>query len=65
VEGRVVDARDAGAIADALTHLLGDPSRSRRMGFAARARASGFTPARAAEETLSFWRRLRDLPRLS
>ena len=64
-EGRIVDPADAEAIAAALAELLGDASKARRMGLAARDRACGFTPARAAEETLSFWRRLRDLPRAS
>jgi hypothetical protein len=35
------------------------------MGSAARLRAEEFTPARAADETLSFWRRLREQPRVS
>jgi glycosyltransferase involved in cell wall biosynthesis len=64
-EGRVVDAADTGEIASALAGLLGDATAARRMGAAARARAEQFTPARAAEETLAFWRRLRELPRIS
>ncbi|HWE24855.1 MAG TPA: glycosyltransferase family 4 protein [Myxococcales bacterium] len=64
-EGRVVDPENAGAIAAALIDLLGDPATVRRMAIAARARAETFTPARAADETISFWRRLRDLPRIS
>ena len=59
VEGRVVDASDAQAIAGALVDLLAAP---REAGRAARERALGFTPRRAADETLAFWRRLRDLP---
>lgn len=60
--GRVVPADDPAAIAAALAGLLGDPSRARQLGRAARARAEEFTPRRAAEETLAFWRRLRELP---
>ena len=63
--GRVVDADDPARIADALAGLLGDLPAARRMGSAARSRAEQFTPARAAEETFAFWRRLRDLPPLS
>jgi glycosyltransferase involved in cell wall biosynthesis len=59
--GRVVAANRSAAIAGALDELLGDPSRARRLGEAARERALSFTPRRAAEETLAFWRRLRDL----
>jgi glycosyltransferase involved in cell wall biosynthesis len=65
VHGRVVDAADPARIAAALTELLGDSRIARRMGASARARAEEFTPARAAEETLAFWRRLRGLPRAS
>ena len=61
--GRVVGAGDIAAISRALSELLGDPGRARTLGGAARERALRFTPRRAAEETLSFWRRLRDLPR--
>ncbi|HYS07704.1 MAG TPA: glycosyltransferase family 4 protein, partial [Myxococcales bacterium] len=61
--GRVVQADDPAAIAAGLCELLGDPSLARRLGAAARERALSFTPSRAALETLSFWRRLRDLPR--
>ncbi len=60
--GRVVAADDAAAIARALGELLGDLTLSRRVGQAARERALQFTPRRAAEETLAFWRRIRDLP---
>ena len=63
--GRVVDAADPARIAAALAELLGDVRIARRMGAAARARAEELTPARAAEETLAFWRRLRELPRVS
>src|SRR5207248_5999320 len=52
VEGRVVDASDAQAIAGALVDLLAAP---REAGRAARERALGFTPRRAADETLAFW----------
>jgi len=64
-DGRAVDAADPVRIGDALSGLLGDLRIARRMGAAARARAETFTPARAAEETLAFWRRLRELPRVS
>jgi L-malate glycosyltransferase len=64
-DGRVVDAADAVRIANALSELLGDLRVTRRMGTAARARAEAFTPARVAEETLAFWRRLREMPRVS
>ncbi|OLD08841.1 MAG: hypothetical protein AUI90_05950 [Deltaproteobacteria bacterium 13_1_40CM_3_69_14] len=60
--GRVVSPADLSAIAAALLELLGDVGRARRLGRAARERALEFTPRRAADETLSFWRRLRDLP---
>jgi glycosyltransferase involved in cell wall biosynthesis len=60
--GRVVPADDPAAIAAALAGLLGDLSRTRQLGRAARARAEEFTPLRAAEATLAFWRRLRELP---
>jgi glycosyltransferase involved in cell wall biosynthesis len=62
VEGRLVDPGEAGSIGNALVELLGDLPRARSLGQAARARALEFTPRRAAEETLAFWRRLRDLP---
>ena len=65
VHGRVVDAADPSEVEAALSELLGDLRIARRMGAAARARAEEFTPARAAEETLAFWRRLRGLPRAS
>jgi L-malate glycosyltransferase len=61
--GRVVQADDLAAIAAGLCELLGDPSLARRLGAAARERSLSFTPRRAALETLSFWRRLRDRPR--
>jgi glycosyltransferase involved in cell wall biosynthesis len=64
-DGRVVDAVDPVRVGDALSGLLGDLRVARRMGAAARARAETFTPARAAEETLAFWRRLRAMPRVS
>jgi L-malate glycosyltransferase len=64
-DGRVIDPTDPGGIASALGELLGDLTTARRMGASARARAEEFTPARAAEATLTFWRRLRDLPRIS
>lgn len=64
-DGRVVDAVDPVRVGDALSELLGDLRVARRMGAAARARAETFTPARAAEETLAFWRRLRAMPRVS
>lgn len=61
--GRVVAAGDVGAISRALSELFGDRALARRLGGAARERALQFTPRRAAEETLSFWRRIRELPR--
>ena len=60
--GRVISPADPSAIAAALLELLGDIGRARRLGRAARERALEFTPRRAADETLAFWRRLRDLP---
>jgi glycosyltransferase involved in cell wall biosynthesis len=60
--GEVVSPDASSSIASALARLLGDLPRARRLGQAARERALGFTPRRAAEETLSFWRCLRDLP---
>ena len=60
--GRVVDPDDVEAIGRALVELLGHLAESRELGAAARERALQFTPRRAAEETLAFWRRLRDLP---
>jgi L-malate glycosyltransferase len=60
--GRVVPADQPAQIATALVELLGDLSRMRRLGSAARERALSFTPRKAADETLAFWRRLRDLP---
>ena len=59
--GRVVDPLDETALAAALAELLGDLSRARELGAAARERARSLTPRRAAERTLAFWRRLRDL----
>jgi glycosyltransferase involved in cell wall biosynthesis len=64
-QGRVVGPADPAQIAAALADLLGDLRAARRMGSAARLRAEEFTPARAADETLSFWRRLREQPRVS
>jgi glycosyltransferase involved in cell wall biosynthesis len=60
--GRVVSPGGPSAIAAALRELLGDVALARRLGRAARERALEFTPRRAADETLAFWRRLRDLP---
>lgn len=60
--GRAVPANDPAAIADAMAGMLGDLGRARQLGHAARERAMAFTPRRAADETLAFWRRLRDLP---
>jgi glycosyltransferase involved in cell wall biosynthesis len=59
--GRIVSPGDPAGIARALCELLGDLSRSRELGRAARERAVAFTPRRAAEQTLAFWRRLREL----
>jgi glycosyltransferase involved in cell wall biosynthesis len=63
--GRVVDPDDAGAVGSALAELLGHLTKSRDVGAAGRERALQFTPRRAADETLAFWRRLRDLPPVS
>jgi len=60
--GRVVPPADPAAIATALAELLSDLQSSRRLGRAARDRALSFTSRRAADETLAFWRRIRDLP---
>jgi glycosyltransferase involved in cell wall biosynthesis len=57
--GRIVDPADPDAVARALSELL--LSKSRELGLAARERALQFTPRRAAEATLAFWRKLRDL----
>jgi len=59
VDGRVVPPGDEEAIASALGSLLGDRERARLCGESARRRAEEFTPARAAEATLAFWRSLR------
>lgn len=59
VEGKVVSADDPDAVAGALSWLL---QSDRALAGAARERALEFTPARAAAATLSFWRKLRDLP---
>jgi len=60
--GKVVPPGDPSAIATALGELLSDLESSRRLGKAARDRALSFTPRRAADETLAFWRQIRDLP---
>ena len=60
--GRVVPPEEPAAIAMALAELLSDLESSRRLGRAARDRALSFTPRRAADETLAFWRQIRDLP---
>ena len=60
--GRVVPPGESVAIATALAELLSDLESSRRLGRAARDRALSFTPRRAANETLAFWRQIRDLP---
>lgn len=65
LDGRVVDPSDPIAIGRALSELLSDADRARALGRSARERAQGFTPQRAAAETLAFWRRLRDLPQLA
>jgi len=62
VDGRVVDPTDAVAIGGALAELLSDRDRARSLGRSTRERAQGFTAQRAAQGTLAFWRRLRDLP---
>ena len=62
LDGRVVDPADPAAIGRALAELLHDRERAKMLGGSARGRAEEFTPQRAAAATLSFWRRLRDLP---
>ena len=61
LDGRVVPPADEEAIASALVSLLGDRERARACGESARRRAAELTPARAAQATLAFWRRLRAL----
>jgi len=63
--GRVVQASDPASIASALGALLDDAPLSRALGGAARERAVQFTPRRAADATLAFWRSVRELPRIS
>lgn len=63
--GRAVDPDAPGAIAAALCELLDQEMVARALGRAAQERAGQYTPRRAAEATLAFWRRLRDLPRIS
>jgi len=60
-DGIVVPPDAEEPLARALATLLGDRDRARAMGASARKRAEDFTPARAAEATLRFWRGLRDL----
>jgi glycosyltransferase involved in cell wall biosynthesis len=61
IDGAVVPPDDKTAIAQALIPLLSDVPISRALGRSARARALEFTPARAAAETLAFWKRLQSL----
>ncbi|HET7785929.1 MAG TPA: glycosyltransferase family 4 protein [Myxococcales bacterium] len=63
--GRVVAPGEPAAIATALGELLDHEALARELGAAARERAVQFTTQRAADATLAFWRRLRDLPRIS
>jgi glycosyltransferase involved in cell wall biosynthesis len=49
VDGILVTAGDAAALADALRGLAADPTVRQRLGDAARRRACDFTPARSAE----------------
>ena len=60
--GRAVVPGDPAAIAAALLELLDHDGLARDLGRAARERAAQHTPRRAADATLAFWRRLRDLP---
>ncbi len=62
LDGRLVDPADPAALGRALAELWRDPERTRALGRSARGRAEGFTPARAAAETLAFWRRIGELP---
>jgi glycosyltransferase involved in cell wall biosynthesis len=61
VDGRVVPPGDEEAIASALGSLLRDRESARLLGGSARRRAEEFTPGRAAEATLLFWRKLQAL----
>ena len=62
LDGRIVDPADPAAIGRALAELLRDLDRTHALGRSARERAEGFTPGRAAAETLAFWRRIGELP---
>jgi L-malate glycosyltransferase len=64
-DGLVVAPDAEEPLAAALASLLSDLPRARAMGRSARKRAEAFTPGRAAEATLAFWRSLRALPPLS
>jgi glycosyltransferase involved in cell wall biosynthesis len=61
MDGRVVPPGDEEAIASALGSLLRDRESARLLGGSARRRAEEFTPGRAAEATLLFWRKLQAL----
>lgn len=63
--GRVVAPDAPAAIASTLGELLDHEAEAGELGQAARERAEQYTPRRAADATLAFWRRLRDLPRVS
>ncbi len=59
--GLLVPPRDAGALAEALVRLLGDPDLRRRMGAAGRARAEAeFSVERVVEETMAVYEALAD-----
>ena len=64
-DGFVVDPGDPEAVAEGMRKLLARPAAAGgaplALGESARARALELTPRRAADETLAFWRRLRDL----
>jgi len=60
--GLLVNARDPGAVAEALVAVLTDRSLARRMGEAGVARAAEFTPTRTAEGVLKVIRKAKRQP---
>jgi glycosyltransferase involved in cell wall biosynthesis len=57
-DGLVVEPRDVGAVADALTELAGDPERRRRMGERAREAVQPYTWERYGDELAATYRGL-------
>lgn len=55
VTGLLVAPDDAGALADAIDRLAGDPQRRAQMGAAARARAGAFTVSAMAQATVAVY----------